>query len=69
MRAINMSHKALRVTQGPPIEGARPSMNSSLFWPPNPHTFRALGGALVWGLIEIVALARSRRSARRATRT
>jgi hypothetical protein len=40
-------------------------MNASFFWPPNPHTFRALGGALVWGLIEIVALARSRRSARR----
>lgn len=65
MHAINMSHEPLRVTQGPPIEGARPSMNSSLFWPPNRLTFRALGGALVWGLIEIVALARSRRSARR----
>ncbi|WP_272947473.1 hypothetical protein [Variovorax sp. JS1663] len=40
-------------------------MNSSLLWPPNPHGLRALGGALVWGLIEIVALARSRRSAGR----
>jgi hypothetical protein len=62
MHAINMSHKALRVAEGSPIEGARHAMNSSsLFWPPNPHTFRALGGALVWGLIEIVALARARR--------
>jgi hypothetical protein len=41
-------------------------MHPSLLWPPKPHTFRALGGALVWGLIEIVALARSRSSARRA---
>ncbi|WP_436822937.1 hypothetical protein [Variovorax sp. DT-64] len=44
-------------------------MQSSLLWPPNRHAFRALGGALVWGLIEFVALARSRRSARRAART
>jgi len=65
MHAINMSHKPLRVTDGSPIEGARHAMHPSPLWPLNPHTFRALGGALVWGLIEIVALARSRRSARR----
>ncbi|WP_345539158.1 hypothetical protein [Variovorax defluvii] len=40
-------------------------MNSPLLRPLNPHGLRALGGALVWGLIEIVALARSRRSAAR----
>jgi len=44
-------------------------MHSSLFWPPTPRTFRALSGALVWGLIEFIALARSRRSARRAGKT
>jgi hypothetical protein len=68
MHAINVSYTSLSVTEGPLIEGARRTMQSSLLWPPNPHAFRALGGALVWGLIEFVALARSRRSARRAIR-
>ncbi|WP_179107037.1 hypothetical protein [Variovorax sp. KK3] len=39
--------------------------HSPHFWPPNPHGWRALGGALVWGLIEIVALARARHGAGR----
>lgn len=69
MHAISMSYKSLSVREGTLIEGTRHTMQPSLFWPPNPHAFRALGGALVWGLIEFVALARSRRSARRAART
>jgi len=39
-------------------------MHPSLFWPPATHGLRALGGALLWGLIELVALARSRRTQR-----
>jgi hypothetical protein len=36
-----------------------------MLWPTNSHSVRALGGALVWGVVEVLALARSRWSARR----
>jgi hypothetical protein len=38
-----------------------------MLWPTTSHSLRALGGALVWGVVEVVALARSRWSARRHT--
>ncbi|MDR6534608.1 hypothetical protein J2739_000368 [Variovorax soli] len=52
-----------------PIEGIRHTMHPSLLWAPTATGFRALGAALLWGLIEVLALARSRRSTQRATRT
>ena len=69
MHAINMSCKSFSVMEGMPIEGTRRTMHPSSLWPLTTHGLRALGGALVWGVIEFVALARSRRSARRAAST
>jgi hypothetical protein len=62
MHAINVSYKSLSVAKGTTIEGTRRTMHPSSFRLPTTHGLRALGAAILWGLIEVLALARSRRS-------